>query len=117
MYGLAVDLSTRVAGLSLVNASTRAKDRMANIVRMYRSPNYKWLALNASRFGWFPYRSEPWHWEYNPPGFAARFEGSVGTGTARELGATPHERSSAGARVGTLKWIPRSMSSSSTFVE
>jgi hypothetical protein len=47
--------------------------KMANVVRMYRSPNYKWLVFNASRFGWFPYRREPWHWEYNPPGFAARF--------------------------------------------
>jgi hypothetical protein len=81
MYGLAVDLNMRVPGLSLVNASTRAHDRMANIVRMYRSPNYKWLAVNGSRFGWFPYRREPWHWEYNPPGFAARFEASSSKGT------------------------------------
>lgn len=97
MYGLAVDLNMCVAGLSLVNASTRAKDRMANIVRMYRSPNYKWLVLNGSRFGWFPYRREPWHWEYNPPGFAARFEGNAGIRTAREVRAAPHERSSAGS--------------------
>jgi hypothetical protein len=76
MYGLAVDLNMRVPGLQLVNRATRAHDWMANIVRMYRSPIYKWLALNASRFGWFPYRKEPWHWEYNPPGFAARFEAS-----------------------------------------
>lgn len=76
MYGLAVDLNLRVPGLSLVNASTRAHDRMANIVRMYCSPIYKWLAVNASRFGWSPYRREPWHWEYNPPGFAMRFEAS-----------------------------------------
>lgn len=76
-YGLAVDLNMRVPGLSLINISTRAHDRMANMVRMYRSPNYKWLALNGSRFGWFPYKREPWHWEYNPPGFKERFEGSV----------------------------------------
>jgi hypothetical protein len=19
--------------------------------------------------GWYPYQNEPWHWEYNPPGF------------------------------------------------
>ena len=74
MYGLAVDLNLKVPGLSIDNRATRADDKMANIVRMYRSPIYKWLALNGSRFGWFPYRNEPWHWEYNPPGFKARFE-------------------------------------------
>jgi phosphatidylserine/phosphatidylglycerophosphate/cardiolipin synthase-like enzyme/outer membrane protein OmpA-like peptidoglycan-associated protein len=77
MYGLAVDLNMRVPGLALINISTRARDRMANMVRMYRSPNYKWLAIYGSRFGWFPYKREPWHWEYNPPGFKERFEGSA----------------------------------------
>jgi hypothetical protein len=97
MYGLAVDLQLGVRGLPIREANTRTPEKMANVVRMYRSPIYKWLVLNGSRFGWFPYRREPWHWEYNPPGFAARFEGNTGTGTARELGATPHERSSAGS--------------------
>lgn len=83
-YGLAIDLNMRVAGLPLVNTSTRARDRMANVVRMYRSPNYKWLAINASRFGWFPYRREPWHWEYNPPGFKERFEGATGAPTSTD---------------------------------
>lgn len=95
-YGLAIDLNMRVPGLSLVNISTRARDRMANMVRMYRSPNYKWLALNGSRFGWFPYKREPWHWEYNPPGFKERFEGNARSGTASELGATRRVRSYAG---------------------
>lgn len=97
MYGLAVDLNMRVPGLSLVNASTRAHDKMANIVRMYRSPIYKWLALNGSRFGWFPYRREPWHWEYNPQGFKERFEGSSAVSREFDLEAAPHERSSAGS--------------------
>ncbi len=78
-YGLAIDLNMRVPGLTLVNVSTRARDKMANMVRMYRSPNYKWLAINASRFGWFPYKREPWHWEYNPPGLKERFEGAATT--------------------------------------
>jgi hypothetical protein len=85
-YGLAIDLNMRVPGLSIVNISTRARDRMANMVRMYRSPNYKWLALNGSRFGWFPYKREPWHWEYNPPGFKERFEGNARSRTAGEWG-------------------------------
>lgn len=28
---------------------------------------YRWLVCNASRFGFYPYNAEPWHWEYNPP--------------------------------------------------
>ena len=30
---------------------------------------YQWLVCNAARFGYTPYAAEPWHWEYNPPGF------------------------------------------------
>lgn len=33
-----------------------------------RSPAYEWLAVNARRFGFYPYLPEAWHWEYNPPG-------------------------------------------------
>jgi hypothetical protein len=78
MYGLAVDLALSVPGLQIKEANTRTPDKMANVVRMYRSPVYKWLALYGSRFGWFPYRREPWHWEYNPQGFKERFEANVG---------------------------------------
>ena len=60
---------------------------MTNMVAMYRSPVYKWMALNGRRFGWFPYRREPWHWEYNPEGFKARFEASGATGGALAYGA------------------------------
>lgn len=31
-----------------------------------RTPAYKWLVKNASRFGFYPYFYEPWHWEYVP---------------------------------------------------
>ena len=76
MYGLAVDLRLSVAGLPVVEGNTRTPEKMANVVRMYRSPVYKWMALRGREFGWYPYRREPWHWEYNPPGFKARFEGT-----------------------------------------
>jgi hypothetical protein len=23
----------------------------------------------GEEFGWYPYQNEPWHWEFNPPGF------------------------------------------------
>jgi hypothetical protein len=81
MYGLAIDLRLSVPGVSVSEADTWTCDKkthvcehMANVVRMYRSPVYKWMALHGREFGWFPYRREPWHWEYNPPGFAQRFE-------------------------------------------
>jgi len=83
MYGLAVDLQLGVRGLPISEANTRTPEKMANIVRMYRSPIYKWLALSGRRFGWFPYRREPWHWEYNPPGFKDRYE--TGAGKSREI--------------------------------
>jgi len=31
-----------------------------------QTPVYKWLVKNASRFGFYPYFYEPWHWEYVP---------------------------------------------------
>lgn len=31
-----------------------------------QTPVYKWLVKNASKFGFYPYFYEPWHWEYVP---------------------------------------------------
>jgi D-alanyl-D-alanine carboxypeptidase len=28
---------------------------------------WHWLMAHAERFGFYPYDTEPWHWEYNPP--------------------------------------------------
>lgn len=87
MYGLAIDVRMAVPGLPVKEINTRVdrataaragtSAKMGNLVRMYRSPVYKWLSLRASEFGWFPYRNEPWHWEYNPPGLKARFEAAT----------------------------------------
>jgi D-alanyl-D-alanine dipeptidase len=86
MYGLAIDVRMGVPGLPVKEINTRVdrvtaakagtSAKMGNLVRMYRSPVYKWLSLRAREFGWYPYRNEPWHWEYNPPGLKARFEGT-----------------------------------------
>ena len=69
-YGLAIDLCLLVPGLDFVEIHTRP---MKKLVRMYKSPAYKWMYLFGSHYGWFPYRAEPWHWEYNPEGFPERF--------------------------------------------
>ena len=34
---------------------------------MVRTPAYRWLVANASRFGFVNYVFEPWHWEWSPP--------------------------------------------------
>jgi hypothetical protein len=44
-----------------------------NIVEMRNTPTYSWLFLHGKDYGWFPYHNEPWHWEYNPPGFRSNF--------------------------------------------
>jgi hypothetical protein len=36
----------------------------ANRLIQTQTPAYKWLVKNASRFGFYPYYYEPWHWEY-----------------------------------------------------
>ncbi len=46
---------------------------MSAVVDMRRSPVHKWLHLYGREFGWYPFQHEPWHWEYNPPGFRAVF--------------------------------------------
>jgi N-acetylmuramoyl-L-alanine amidase len=68
--GLAVDLRLSHGGRSFRETTTRP---MQNVVDMRESPVHKWLFLRGAAFGWFPYQNEPWHWEYNPSGFRARF--------------------------------------------
>lgn len=38
-----------------------------NVAQLRTLPAYRWLISNATRFGFYPYEREPWHWEYNPP--------------------------------------------------
>lgn len=37
-----------------------------NVEALRKTKAYSWLVQNAGIFGFFPYRNEPWHWEYNP---------------------------------------------------
>jgi hypothetical protein len=69
--GLAIDLEmSHREDIEFKELSTRP---MAELVRMRQSPVHKWLVLRGDDFGWYPYQNEPWHWEYNPPGFHASF--------------------------------------------
>lgn len=44
-----------------------------NVVSMLHAPAYKWTYTKGAGFGFNMYANEPWHWEYNPPGFQERF--------------------------------------------
>jgi hypothetical protein len=37
-----------------------------NRAAQVKTPAYQWLVKNASRYGFYPYFYEPWHWEYAP---------------------------------------------------
>jgi D-alanyl-D-alanine dipeptidase len=69
--GLAVDLSLHTTATK--GEWTETSTRMDNLVKMYRAPAYKWMAEHAAEHGWYPFRNEPWHWEYNPEGFRNKF--------------------------------------------
>ncbi len=69
--GLAIDFQlSRPDQDNRFRISTRP---MADVVRMRQSPEHKWLFLRGDEFGWYPFTHEPWHWEYNPPGFREVF--------------------------------------------
>ena len=44
-----------------------ASNSSGNVAKLRQTQGYKWMVANASRFGFYPYKDEPWHWEYNPP--------------------------------------------------
>lgn len=68
--GLAIDFKMSQGDLEFSEVTTRP---MSEVVRMRSSPVYKWLFLTGDQYGWYPYQHEPWHWEYNPPGFREIF--------------------------------------------
>lgn len=88
------DFSAHNLGLAIDLKMSQGKQRfkethttpMQNVVDMRSSAVHKWLFLNADRFGWYPYQNEPWHWEFNPPGFKEQFDArAAGFWLAQEL--------------------------------
>ncbi len=70
--GLAADVSLKV-GTSAHASFAEASTIMTQLVTMLNSPAYKWIYMNGATYGFYQYRNEPWHWEYNPSGFKATF--------------------------------------------
>ena len=69
--GLAMDLQMSHGRQQYEETTTRP---MQNVVDMHQAPAHKWMFLHGPDYGWFPWHSEPWHWEYNPTGFRDRFQ-------------------------------------------
>ncbi len=77
--GLAIDFEmSHRDQIKFKGLSTRP---MSELVRMRESPVHKWLLLRGEEFGWYPYQNEPWHWEFNPPGFRETFWADFPGGT------------------------------------
>jgi D-alanyl-D-alanine dipeptidase len=68
--GLAVDLQMSTATQRFLETTTHP---MSNVAGMRAAEAHKWMVMRGAKFGWFPFGNEPWHWEYNPPGFRDRF--------------------------------------------
>jgi len=69
--GVTIDVALSHAGKRRFPAASTKP--YSEVVRSRESSVHKWLFLRAADHGWFPFQHEPWHWEYNPPGFAQRF--------------------------------------------
>lgn len=67
--GLAMDLNLSTKALSVEETKTR----MPNTFKGLSTPAYKWMFMRGAEFGFYQFRMEPWHWEFNPPGFAGTF--------------------------------------------
>jgi peptidoglycan hydrolase-like protein with peptidoglycan-binding domain len=64
--GLAMDIG--VGGL---------KPTRSTVDFQRKQPLHHWLVQHASEYGWYPYKTEPWHWEY-PLSLEAFASGVVG---------------------------------------
>jgi Domain of unknown function (DUF4157)/D-alanyl-D-alanine carboxypeptidase len=91
--GLAVDFNLTAGAQHFTEVTTTP---MQNVANMRSSPTYKWMALHGEEFGWYPFGDEPWHWEYNPPGFRDVFRSLV----FPHLSATPSASPATGATAG-----------------
>lgn len=69
--GLAMDLDLHAKGDGLDFGEQQTL--MSKLPNMMKTPAYKWMYAHGASFDFYQYRAEPWHWEYNPPGFKDRF--------------------------------------------
>jgi uncharacterized lipoprotein YddW (UPF0748 family) len=92
--GLAIDFQMSHGELQFAEITTRP---MAQVVRMRESPVHKWMFVRGRDFGWYAYMHEPWHWEYNPPGFRQVFWADFPGGAPPDPEPEPAETPAAAA--------------------
>jgi len=46
--------------------SSKYLNKLDNAARFRQEEAFQWLNENASKYGFYNYYEEPWHWEYNP---------------------------------------------------
>ena len=54
--------SPHETGLAIDFGNNGLTPKKAQISRMLREPAYIWLKQNAYKYGFSPYKNEPWHW-------------------------------------------------------
>jgi LAS superfamily LD-carboxypeptidase LdcB len=87
--GLAMDLSLRTKAMGKRKTVSTA---MTNVVDLLRAPAYKWMFMRGAEFGFYQFRMEPWHWEYNPKGFADTFWADMPTLRPEEEPPKPRKK-------------------------
>lgn len=73
LIGLAADVKLHVNAKKDPGTFAEGSTMMPRMMDMLKSPVHKWIFKNGASYGFYQYRQEPWHWEYNPPGFRERF--------------------------------------------
>ncbi len=73
--------SPHETGLALDFGCGGLEPRSATIAQQQQTPLWHWLVANAWRFGWHPYKLEPWHFEF-PVSLAAYKTGVADTNSA-----------------------------------
>jgi hypothetical protein len=77
--GLAMDLILSTGNQHFAETTTNP---MQNVINMRTSPIHRWMLIRGAEHGWYPYTPEPWHWEYNPPGFRDQLMAEINPPTA-----------------------------------
>lgn len=67
--------SPHETGLAVDFGSHGLFPRSKTAEQQKRAPFFAWLKENAYRYGWHPYKAEPWHWECPLP--SEVFEGEA----------------------------------------
>lgn len=59
--------SAHETGLAVDFGNDGLEPKRATIPAQLKSPFFAWLRANAYKYGWAPYKAEPWHWEFPIP--------------------------------------------------